>query len=159
PPAPPPAASAGTAPAIPLAAPVRITADAATNTLVVSASPEDWATLRGVIEELDVRRRQVLVEAIVVEATVDKTAALGVEFRAGGSTGNAQGLAQANFESLGRALSDPTSLAGLVLAAASNQTVKLPNGTEVPARTVLLTALETDSDLNVLSAPNNVTTD
>src|SRR5439155_1604393 len=37
--------------------------------------------------------------------------------------------------------------------------VKLPDGREVPAHTVLLTALETDSDVNVLSAPNIITTD
>jgi len=37
--------------------------------------------------------------------------------------------------------------------------VRLPNGQEVPAQTFLLTALEADSDVNVLSAPNIVTTD
>src|SRR5206468_269214 len=52
PPAQPEPASAGAAAAIPLAAPVRITADPATNTLIVSATPEDWETLRAVIEKL-----------------------------------------------------------------------------------------------------------
>jgi general secretion pathway protein D len=57
------------------------------------------------------------------------------------------------------ALAAPTSLPGLVLAAASNERVRLPNGELVPAHTVLLTALQTDNDLNVLSAPNVITTD
>ena len=78
PPAQPEPASAGAAAAIPLAAPVRITADPATNTLIVSATPEDWETLRAVIEKLDVRRRQVFVEAIILEATIDKLRSLGV---------------------------------------------------------------------------------
>ncbi len=152
-------AAAGTPAAIPLAAPVRLTADPATNALIVSATPEDWETLRAVIEQLDVRRRQVFVEAIILEATVERARALGVEFQAGTTLDGHQGLAQANLGTLAGALADPTSLAGLVLAAASNQKVKLPNGQEVPAHTVLLTALETDADVNVLSAPNIITTD
>src|SRR5437660_1761164 len=152
--------SAGAAAAIPLEAPVRITADPATNTLVVSATPEDWTTLRGVIEKLDVRRRQVFVEAIILEATIDKLRSLGVEFQGGAELDGHRGLAQANLSlPAGGALADPTSIPGLILAAASNKMVKLPDGREVPAHTVLLTALETDSDLNVLSAPNMVTTD
>jgi len=150
---------AGTPSAIPLAAPVRLTADPATNTLVVSATPEDWETLRAVIEQLDVRRRQVFVEAIILEATLDKTRALGVEFQGGTTLDGHKGLAQANLGTLAGALADPTSLPGLILAAASNQKVKLPSGQEVPAHTVLLTALQTDTDVNVLSAPNIITTD
>jgi general secretion pathway protein D len=155
-------ATTGTADAVPLEAPVRVTADAATNALVVSATPADWNTLRRVIEELDVRRRQVFVEAIILEATVEKTRALGFEFQAGGSGSDGAGLAAVDFGRLAAttgAITNPTSLAGLVLAAASNERVRLPDGRMVPAQTVLLTALERDSDLNVLSAPTMVTTD
>lgn len=154
-----PVAATGTAATIPLESPVRLTADRASNALIVSATSEDWTTLRGVIEQLDVRRRQVFVEAIVLEATVDKTRALGVEFRAGGTADGHRGLAQANLSALPTAAGDPTSIPGLILAAASNEMVRLPNGTRVPAHAVLLTALETDADVNVLSAPNIVTTD
>ena len=143
---------------MPLTAPVRITADRATNALVVSATPEDWATLRRVIADLDVRRPQVFVEAIILEATVEKTRALGVDFQVGTNSGF-RGLAQGNFGTLAQASADPTSIPGLLLAAASNQKVRLPDGRLVPAQTALLTALQTDSDVNVLSAPNVVTTD
>jgi general secretion pathway protein D len=152
-------AAAGTPSAIPLAAPVRLTADPATNALIVSATPEDWETLRAVIEQLDVRRRQVFVEAIVLEATLEKTRALGIEFQGGTTLDGHKGLAQVNLGTLAGALTDPTSLPGLVLAAAANQKVRLPSGQEVPAHTVLLTALQTDTDVNVLSAPNIITTD
>lgn len=149
----------GTAPTIPLEAPVRITADPATNALIVSAIPQDWATLRQVIAELDVRRRQVFVEAIILEASADKTRQLGIEFAATGSTGGFGGLALGNLGSLTSALDNPASLPGLILAAASDQLVRMPGGREVPAQTVLLTALQEDGDLHVLSAPNLVTTD
>jgi general secretion pathway protein D len=153
------ATGTGTAAAIPLEAPVRLTADPASNALVVSATPEDWATLRDVIEQLDVRRRQVFVEAIILEATLDKLRAMGVEFRAAGETDGNVGLAQGNLSLLPGAVADPTSIPGLLLAAASNELVRLPNGQRVPAHAVLLTALEADADVNVLSAPNIVTTD
>ncbi|HLY36923.1 MAG TPA: type II secretion system secretin GspD [Candidatus Binatia bacterium] len=144
---------------IPLEAPIRVTADPATNALVVSATPADWATLKEVIAQLDVRRRQVFVEAIVLEATLDKARALGVEFRAAGDVAGGHGLAQANLGTLAGALADPTSIPGLILAAASNEKVRLPSGELVPAQTVLLTALQTDTDVNILSAPNIITTD
>src|SRR5438105_2745831 len=138
---------------------LRVTADPRTNALVLSGPPEDWETLRAVIEQLDVRRRQVFVEAIILEATLEKTRALGIEFQGGTTLDGHKGLAQVNLGTLAGALADPTSLPGLVLAAASNQKVRLPSGQEVPAHTVLLTALQTDSDVNVLSAPNIITTD
>jgi general secretion pathway protein D len=163
PPAPAPAvetsAEGSASPAIPLTAPVRITADPATNALVVSCTPADWQTLRDVIEQLDVRRRQVFVEAIILEATLERTRALGVEFQAAGSAGDEGILAQAMLRPAAEAVADPTSLAGLLLAAASNQSVTLPDGRQVPAHTVLLTALETDAEVNILSAPNLITTD
>jgi general secretion pathway protein D len=166
PPAPPPTPTAAEAePArtgaagIPLEAPVRLTADPATNSVIVSATPPDWETLRAVIAQLDVRRRQVFVEAIILEATLDKTRSLGVELQGATSIGSGTGFGQVNLGSLGSAIADPTSLPGLILAAASNEKIRLPNGDVVPAHTVLLTALQTDTDLNVLSAPNLITTD
>jgi len=96
---------------------------------------------------------------IILEATLEKTRALGIEFQGGTTLDGHKGLAQVNLGTLAGALADPTSLPGLVLAAAANQKVRLPSGQEVPAHTVLLTALQTDSDVNVLSAPNIITTD
>ena len=143
--------------AVPLEAPVRLTADTATNSVIVSATARDWETLRAVIKELDVRRRQVFVEAIILEATADKTRALGIEFQGGFTTGSGAGLAAVNVGTLG-GLGSGTSLPALLLAAASNEMITVA-GKEIPAHQVLLTALEADTDLNVLSAPNLVTTD
>ncbi len=160
PPAQPQPVSTGTGSTIPLEAPVRITADPATNALIVSATPADWETLRGVIGNLDLRRRQVFVEAIILEASTDKLRSLGIELQGAGNLGGSTvGFGQVNLGSLGTAVTNPTSLPGLILAAASNKLVTLPSGQQVPAFTALLTALETESDVDVLSAPNMVTTD
>jgi general secretion pathway protein D len=165
PPAPAEAAApvaAGSAASVPLEAPVRLTADPASNAIVVSATPADWKTLHDVIADLDVRRRQVFVEAIVLEASADKTRALGIEFQVTGSLDGHLGLAQLDplrVGALAGRAASPFDLPGLILAAASNEKVTLPDGTKVPAHTVLLSALQTDTDLNVLSAPNIVTTD
>jgi len=151
--------STGHGPSVVLTGPARVTADPATNTLLISATQRDWETIERVIDDLDVPRRQVFVEAIILEASADRTRALGIDFRSAGSLAGGLGLAQVNLGSLGPAADDPASIPGLILAAASNDSVTLPDGSVVPAHTVLLTALETDTDIDVLSAPTIVTTD
>jgi general secretion pathway protein D len=56
---------------------VKVTADKATNSLVVVASPNDYETLVGVIRKLDIRRRQVFVEAAILEIDLDSRASSG----------------------------------------------------------------------------------
>ncbi len=64
-----------------------------------------------------------------------------------------------NFTNLNQAVTTPQTLQGLVMAAVSNQTITLPDGTTVPAQVALFTALQNDRDVNVLSAPNILTSD
>lgn len=154
----PPQGAAGTAPEFD--SEVQITADPATNSLLVSASPQDFATLRAVIEQLDVRRRQVYVEAIILEVSVDRARELGMELQGSFSIeGEGVALGRATFKDLNRALTNPTSLSGLLLAAASNKTIELPDGTRIPAQVALLRAAQNSRDINVLSAPTLLTTD
>jgi general secretion pathway protein D len=138
---------------------VRVSGDPATNTLLISAAMQDFTALSAVIEQLDVPRPQVYVEAIILEVSVDRAQAMGFDFRGTAALGGATGLAALNLRDLGAAVTDPSSLSGLILAAASNDTVRLPDGTEVPAQVALFTALEQDKDINILSAPNILTTD
>jgi general secretion pathway protein D len=58
-----------------------ITADKATNSLIIVASPSDYNNLVQVIKQLDKRRRQVYVEAMIVEASIDKLKEMGVKWR------------------------------------------------------------------------------
>jgi general secretion pathway protein D len=139
---------------------VAITADPATNSLIINASPRDFETLKEVIEKLDVRRRQVYIEAIIAEISLEKTRELGIELQGATALGNAGvGLGRTNFTGdITTLFSNPTSLQGIILAAVSNQTITV-NGVTVPAQAALLRALETDNDTNILSAPAVLTTD
>ena len=61
---------------------VTMTADPATNALVISAAPQDWEVLRNIIAELDVPRIQVFVQAIIVEVSSERQRQMGVDFQA-----------------------------------------------------------------------------
>jgi general secretion pathway protein D len=58
-----------------------VTADKATNALIIVASPADYQNLTRIITQLDKRRRQVFVEAMIVEASIDKLHELGTKWR------------------------------------------------------------------------------
>ena len=62
---------------------MRVTFDAPTNSLLVMSSFKDFQALRRVIEKLDAPRKQVFIEALVLEVTTDKARQLGVSYRAG----------------------------------------------------------------------------
>lgn len=139
---------------------IQITADPATNSLLISASPQDFNTLKSVIDQLDVRRRQVYVEAIILEVSVERARQLGIELQNSFSiNGDGVGLGRTNLQDLNNALKDPASLSGLLLAAASNKTIELPDGTRIPAQMALLRAAQNSADINVLSAPTLLTAD
>jgi general secretion pathway protein D len=157
-------------------APVSITADPATNALVVSAAPQDWQTLHTIIDQLDQPRVQVFVQAVIVEVTAERQKELGINFNASTNiSGSTIGLGQLNFGQLQNALGNPLGLSGLGLGLASGAQCAIPvalaaatsaatAGTtsttmNVPCDFALMTALEVDSHANVLSAPSLLTAD
>jgi general secretion pathway protein D len=159
------------------AAPVNVTADPATNALVVSAAPQDWQTIKQIIDELDVPRTQIFVQAVIVEVSAQRTRDIGVNFQAATNiSGSTIGLGQLNFGQLQTALGNPLGLTGLGIGLASGSTCSIPttvaaaatgSGTttstsgslKVPCDIALMTALETDTHANVLSAPTMLTAD
>jgi general secretion pathway protein D len=161
--------SAGTGgPAVEFESGVRVTADPATNSLVISAAPQDYATLRDVIQQLDIPRRQVLVEAIIFEVSMNRARQLGIEMQGGASVdGKGVAFGRVNFRNLspltsavsGNDLNALSSVSGLLGALISDQSIVLSDGTKVPAGVALISALEADTDVNVLSAPTILTTD
>lgn len=142
--------------------PVQITADKATNSLVIIASPQDYEILSGVIEKLDVRRPQVLVEALIVEMSYEKSLELGVEWRTtdNPASGNLSGFANQTF---GGGLNN-VATAG-PLAAPGGLSLGLVKGTiDFGGVTflnigALINALQGTGDVNVLSTPSLLTTD
>jgi general secretion pathway protein D len=148
---------------------VKITADKATNSLIIIASLNDYQTIVEVIKKLDIRRRQVYVEALIMEISLDKARDLGVEFRGafetrndgavlGGTNFDFQGNLNALLASL--ATGNPLLFAGTgAIAAGIAGNVKLPDGTEIPAITAVLRAAQTRDNVNVLSSPHLLTLD
>ena len=148
---------------------VRVTADKATNSLIVVASVNDYLTLVDVIKKLDIRRRQVYVEALIMEISLDKGRDVGVEFRGTAETRN-QGaiIGGTNFDFKGNvnelfaslATGNPLLFSGTgLIAGGIAGKVKLPDGTEVPAITAVLRAAQTRDNINILSSPHLLTLD
>jgi len=143
---------------------VTVTADVATNSVIINAGQQDYRAIMNLVESLDIERPQVFVEAIIAEVTLDRSEALGFEFQLGGEGSNGAGLARSNFGALSGLASaagaaSTFGMSGLILAATSNKTIRLPDGTEVPAQTALFSALAADQDIEVLSAPTLLTLD
>jgi general secretion pathway protein D len=141
---------------------VKITSDKSTNALVITASRSDYQTLENVIKKLDIRRQQVYVEAAILEMTVNKARNLGLSFGGGASAGNA-GTVFGGSDAGTALFLDPTKLAtGLALGLIGPGGVSVPiTGVDgkpttltIPPFGVVLQALETDSDIDVLSRPN-----
>ena len=84
-----------------------------TNSLVINADPGVVRQLEQVVFQLDVRRSQVLVEAIVVELSDNATRELGLQFVVGGSEDNSVPFAATNFT---RATPNILSIAGALVA-------------------------------------------
>src|SRR5205814_1828623 len=79
----PPGAAGGPVSADLFSGQVKITADKNTNSLVVIASQADYRNLVKVVEQLDIRRRQVFVEAVIMEVNLDNETDLGVSAHGG----------------------------------------------------------------------------
>ncbi len=154
---------------------VTITADKPTNALIINASPEDYLTLQEIIAQLDIKRKQVYVEALILELSMDATQKLGVSLQ-GALTHNGEGLILGSSNQnkgplgIGDAVPGEAALPSLLTQAVEGFlaggffnpiTVTGPDGTaiKVPSLSVLIDASKTDRDVNILSAPRLLTSD
>lgn len=137
---------------------IGISADPATNSLIIIASPQDFETLKDVIEKLDVRRRQVYVEAIIAELSEDDVRELGIELQGATAVGNGVGFGRTNLTGDINNVLNPTNIGGLALGLVSEQTITV-GGVSVPAQQLLIRALQRLTGAEILSAPTILTTD
>lgn len=150
--------------------PVTIVADKATNALIIRAEAQDYQLLKAIIEKLDIQRAQVLVEGLIMELTFSKSLQLGAEWRVldqPDSGSNAlRGFGGTNLpvgtDSQGllnqMAVNPLTSGAtGLVLGAARG-TLSFGGATFLNLG-LLVHALQSDTDVNILSTPHLLTMD
>lgn len=142
---------------------VSVWADTQTNAIVINAPPKMMRSLMQIVDKLDIRRAQVLVEAIIVEIIENKQKDLGVSMGAEGQSSNTpiavtnfpdflNGIVQVGVAAGGGA--DPSGLVGegitLGLGRISDTGVSFA---------AILRALEGQADTNIISTPSIVTTD
>lgn len=159
-------ASEGGAPSASGNSEVSVWADTQTNALVINAPPKIMRSVMGIVDKLDIRRAQVLVEAIIVEVIADKTAELGITWAVDDGSSN-NPIALTNFPSSGPGVvqvagaigaggeaGDPSGLIGEGITVGIGRLSD--SGVSFAA---LLRALEGNADTNIISAPTLVTTD
>ena len=136
-----------------------IQADAATNTLIITANEAQYRNLRSIIDQLDARRAQVYIEALIVEVDNSKLAELGVQWAALGGNSTIAG-ASTGFSAGGNNLNSQ-----IAAKAANSAPLTLGNGLNLGLFSsqlglgVLVHALESDTKTNILSMPNIITLD
>ncbi len=143
---------------------VTIQADEGNNALIITASPLQMKSLRSVVSQLDIRRAQLMIEAVIAEVSMDNSAELGVQWRStsdvgedhtsviGGTNFNAagSGINQATINPLG--IGDGLSLGFL------NGTTEIL-GQKILNLGALLRVLSQTGDANILSTPSLMTLD
>lgn len=136
---------------------VTIQADEATNAVIINAPPDVMRELKAVIRQLDVRRAQVLVEAVIAEVSALKSQELGISWAYLDRDSNAP-VGLINFGGIGN----------IAVSAVSGTLTSLPDGAILGAGEVrngdsgfggLIRALAGDADTNILSTPTLVTLD
>lgn len=155
---------------------IKITADEGTNALIITALPKDFQTLIDkVISKLDIPRRQVYFEAVVMEMTLSKGSEYGVSGYGGAGVGSSligMGQTLGSPSLLGSILGGaatggtgawPALLGGLISSRTTDITYVGSDGTSstltVPAFSAFLTALATRGEANIVSTPNLLTLD
>ncbi len=142
----------------------QIWADEQNNALIITAPPKTMTEVRSIIDQLDIRRAQVLVQAIIVDVDFDKSTELGVNWAvySNGST-----IPGATFLTPvgGASLVD---LADSIINPANLPSTGLVNGTTVAlgriAKTgisfaAMLRALQSSDDSDIIATPSTVTMD
>jgi len=140
---------------------VTIQADATTNTLLISAPDPLYRNLREVIDLLDQRRAQVVIESLIVEVGEDDASEFGVQWQTGNLGGKGV-IGGANLGGSGINLNGKTSLDVLpqgLNVGYVNGTVDIPGIGKILDLKVLARALKSKGGTNVLSTPNLLTLD
>jgi general secretion pathway protein D len=142
--------------------------DAATNSLIITAPEPLYRNIRAIIEKLDARRAQVVIESLIAEVSADKAAEFGIQFQdlSGLNSDNTRVIGGTNFNSttggsnIIGAATDLTSLGPGLNIGVIRGKVTIPGiAGEITNIGFLARALETNAHANILSRPNIQTLD
>lgn len=145
---------------------IKITSDKATNALVVVASGSDFAALKTILAKLDIPRRQVYVEATIMEVSAidSREVGLGVNYAQNGIA-QAGGFIPSNLkgaETLTSMISTPAGIQGLVGSFSAGKKVEVTVGTQkinISSVTGLIKAIQDSAQGNILHQPQILTSD
>jgi general secretion pathway protein D len=137
---------------------VRISADKATNSLIIMADKEDYMVLEDVIKKLDIPRSMVYIEALLMEVDMSTSLNIGIDWTAFGqaSLGGKETLVGGGFSP---GFPQPTDLlqGGLTLGLLTEPLTIA--GVTVSNITAIVNAVKTNDDFRILSTPQVLTTD
>jgi len=136
-----------------------IQADDGTNSLLIASPPDVMRSLEAVIKQLDIRRAQVLVEAIIVELSEERREELGIQWLFGGA--HANGVSTFPSPGAGPAINPAAITDSVVDTLASTSGLNLGLGTlgKENGFGAVLHALSTGDGANILSTPSIITMD
>lgn len=142
---------------------ISVQADVATNTLLISAPEPVYRNLRRVIDQLDQRRAQVLVESLIVEVNQTDAAELGVQWMLGngrtfGGTHFGGTTGGSGLNTAARTTLDVLPKDGLKIGVIDG-TINLPGVGQILNMKALANALQSKGGANILSTPNLMTLD
>jgi general secretion pathway protein D len=143
---------------------VKVSADKATNSIIITASIRDFARLRTVVDTLDMPRRQVFIEAVIMDMTVDRENQLGMSYHLADSANQSILYGGLNpFRTILLPSSTDTTLNGFALGVRGPGVPGTENllgtGISIPAFGVLITALASTNDSDTLATPHILATD
>jgi general secretion pathway protein D len=143
-----------------------VQADPSTNTLIISAPDPLYRSLREVIDQLDQRRAQVLVESLIVEVNADDAAEFGIQWSAGSNNINSGDSSFIGGANLGGSGINPNAQGRTTIdALATGLSLGVVKGTvnilgsQILNLGVLARAMQSKINANVLSTPNLMTMD
>lgn len=150
-----------------------IEADEGTNALIITADADEMAALEAVIARLDIRRAQVLVEAIIVEMELIDGQELGLQWLFANDSGAYGGNISTSVTQQGRnralaeaILPDDATSTDIGIRPLAGALSQIPGTTlgwgvvdESVTMTVILSALESQGNANILSTPSLLTLD
>ena len=142
---------------------VKIVADKATNSLVITARPDDFSILEKTIKKLDVERKQVFIEALLMEASGDSSFSFGVNWAAGQEAGKVYLFGSSNQGGGTVTLPSnstsgfPTFPAGGSIGAIIQNAFSI-GGTEYSIQSIL-SAVKNDNNFSILATPQLLTLD
>lgn len=147
---------------------VRVVADKPTNSIVVTSSSRDFAQVRLVVEQLDHKRRQVFIEAAIMDVDVSRSQELGLAYHGGFTAdlgGSSDTVILGGLDPMKSVLPDPTQLQGLALGVRGPDLANTQNafpglaGLSIPAFGIVLNAIASSGEANVLATPHLIATD